>query len=100
LRHATIPRVRPMPKLVKHFNRPDLSRTDGIKKPPKDEPLPETAAAVEYRTAYADLAGRDPSKLAGLPHPDSPVPFDPGEALRTLRRIDGLRGVPAVELKA
>jgi hypothetical protein len=89
-----------MPRLVKHFNRPDLSRTDGIKKLVKVEPTPEPANAVEYRTAYNDLAGRDPSKLAGLPHPDSPVPFDPGEALRTLRRIDGLRGVPAVELKA
>jgi hypothetical protein len=88
-----------MAKLVKHFNRPDLSRTDGIKKPPKVEPLPETPAAVEYRTAYLDLAGRDPSKLAGLPHPDSPVPFDHGQALDTLRRIDGIRGVPDVELR-
>jgi hypothetical protein len=90
-----------MPRLVKHFNRPDLSRTDGIKKPTKDEPpIPPTAAAIEYRAAYNNLALRDPSKLAGLPHPDSPIYFDPGEALDSLRRVDGIRGVPDVELRA
>lgn len=60
-----------------------------------------TAADIEYRDAYHAAAARDPRAVEGLPHPDSPVPFDYKAALERLKGGGNtVKGVPPVDLRA
>lgn len=73
---------------------------------PEDQPdqfvrfKDEAAKRLEYREAYLAMEKMNPASLAGFPHPDSPVPFDVGATLETLRRINGgLQTVPPADLR-